>query len=253
MLFSQRFMFQRFRAMAMAAPGLPAIIEAISGRTVTRGELFARAEELAANIREGELVALQLPNSLDFVATILAVMKRKAIAMPIDRDASAAEVEGIMTHFGAQPELPPDARIIKLTSGSTGKPKGIVTSEQNLIADSENICASMDIGPDDINFGAIPLSHSYGFSNLVMPLIAQGTALVISNSYLPQTIIDFCNRYQCTILPGIPMMFEHLASTERADGSFATVRTFISAGAPLPPSTSRRKFRICASLRRPSM
>src|SRR5712691_11242531 len=240
MLFSQRFMFQRFRAMAMAAPGLPAIIEAISGRTVTRGELFARAEELAANIREGELVALQLPNSLDFVATILAVMKRKAIAMPIDRDASAAEVEGIMTHFGAQPELPPDARIIKLTSGSTGKPKGIVTSEQNLIADSENICASMDIGPDDINFGAIPLSHSYGFSNLVMPLIAQGTALVISNSYLPQTIIDFCNRYQCTILPGIPMMFEHLASTERADGSFATVRTFISAGAPLPPSTSRR-------------
>jgi len=226
--------------MAMAAPGLPAIIEAISGRTVTRGELFARAEELAANIREGELVALQLPNSLDFVATILAVMKRKAIAMPIDRDASAAEVEGIMTHFGAQPELPPDARIIKLTSGSTGKPKGIVTSEQNLIADSENICASMDIGPDDINFGAIPLSHSYGFSNLVMPLIAQGTALVISNSYLPQTIIDFCNRYQCTILPGIPMMFEHLASTERADGSFATVRTFISAGAPLPPSTSRR-------------
>ncbi|HEX9492002.1 MAG TPA: class I adenylate-forming enzyme family protein [Thermoanaerobaculia bacterium] len=233
-------MFQRFRAMAMAAPGLPAIIEAFSGRTVTRRELFARAEELAANIREGELVALQLPNSLDFVATILAVMKRKAIAMPIDRDASAAEVEGIMTHFGARPELPPDARIIKLTSGSTGKPKGIVTSEQNLIADCENICASMDIGPDDINFGAIPLSHSYGFSNLVMPLITQGTALVISNSYLPQTIIDFSNRYQCTILPGIPMMFEHLASTERADGSFATVRTFISAGAPLPPSTSRR-------------
>jgi long-chain acyl-CoA synthetase len=240
MLFSQGFMFQRFRAMAMAAPGLPAIIEAISGRTVTRSELLARAEELAANIREDELVALQLPNSVDFVATILAVMKRKAIAMPIDRDASAAEVEGIMTHFGAQPELPPDARIIKLTSGSTGKPKGIVTSEQNLIADCENICASMDIGPDDINFGAIPLSHSYGFSNLVMPLITQGTALVISNSYLPQTIIDFSNRYQCTILPGIPMMFEHLASTERADGSFATVRTFISAGAPLPPSTSRR-------------
>jgi len=240
MLFSQGSMFQRFRAMAMAAPGLPAIIEAISGRTVSRSELLGRAEELATNIREGELVALQLPNSLDFVATILAVMKRRAIAMPIDRDASAAEVEGIMTHFGAQPELPPDARIIKLTSGSTGKPKGIVTSEQNLIADCENICASMDIGPDDINFGAIPLSHSYGFSNLVMPLITQGTALVISNSYLPQTIIDFCNRYQCTILPGIPMMFEHLASTERADGSFATVRTFISAGAPLPPSTSRR-------------
>ena len=35
-------------------------------------------------------------------------------------------------------------------------------------------------------------------------------------------------------------MFEHLSSTDRADGNFDTVRTFISAGAPLPPSTSRR-------------
>jgi long-chain acyl-CoA synthetase len=74
----------------------------------------------------------------------------------------------------------------------------------------------------------------------VTPLITQGTALVISNSYLPQTIIDSCNRYRCTVLPGIPMMFDHLASTDRANGSFDTVRTFISAGAPLPPSTSRR-------------
>src|SRR5207302_2885678 len=118
--------------------------------------------------------------------------------------------------------------------------KGIVTTEQNLLADCENICATMDIRAKDVNFGAIPLSHSYGFSNLVMPLITQGTTLVISNSYLSHTIIDFCNRYECTVLPGIPMMFDHLASTERTDGAFATVRTFISAGAPLSASTSRR-------------
>src|SRR6266511_5881010 len=231
-------MFQKFVSLAAAAPGRPAIIEATTGRVVLRAELLARAEELAADVRPNHLVAVQLPNSGEFVALILAILKQRGIAVLIDRDAAEAEVARIRAHFGERPPLPPETRVIKLTSGSTGKPKGILTTEENLLADCAQICASMDIRADDVNFGAIPLSHSYGFSNLVMPLIVQGTPIVISNDYLPQTIIDACNRYRCTVLPGIPMMFDHLASTER--GRFSTVRTFISAGAPLPPSTSRR-------------
>jgi long-chain acyl-CoA synthetase len=235
-------MFQRFVSLTAAAPGSPAIIEANSGRTVSRGELLARAQELAGDIHRGDLVPIKLPNSAEFVALFLAVLKQRAIAMLIDRDASDVEVARIRSHFGLRPALPLETRVIKLTSGSTGKPKGIVTSEENLLADCTSICATMNIRADDINFGAIPLSHSYGFSNLVTPLITQGTALVISNDYLPQTIIDACNRYQCTVLPGIPMMFDHLASMPRSAGTFETVRTYLSAGAPLPPSTSR-KFR----------
>ena len=231
-------MFQKFVSLAAAAPGLPAIIEAADGRIVSRAELLARAEKLATDVRPNQLVAVQLPNSAEFVALILAILKRRAIAVLIDRDASDAEVARIRAHFGERPALPPQTRVIKLTSGSTGKPKGILTTEENLLADCEQICATMQIDADDVNFGAIPLSHSYGFSNLVMPLVVQGTPMVISNDYLPQTIIDSCNRYRCTVLPGIPMMFDHLASTE--NGRFSTVRTFISAGAPLPPSTSRR-------------
>ena len=233
-------MFQKFVSLAAAAPGRPAIIEATTGRVVLRAELLARAEELAADVRPNHLVAVQLPNSGEFVALILAILKQRGIAVLIDRDAAEAEVARIRAHFGERPPLPPETRVIKLTSGSTGKPKGILTTEENLLADCAQICTSMDIRADDVNFGAIPLSHSYGFSNLVMPLIVQGTPIVISNDYLPQTIIDACNRYRCTVLPGIPMMFDHLAATER--GRFSTVRTFISAGAPLPPSTSR-KFR----------
>jgi long-chain acyl-CoA synthetase len=233
-------MFQRFLSLAEAAPGSPAVIDASSGCITSRGDLLARAEELADGIRDSESVTIQLPNSVDFVATILAVAKQSAIAIPIDRDASAAEVAVIKTHFSARRALPPETRLIKLTSGSTGKPKGIVTTEANLFADCQNICTTMDIRADDVNFGAIPLSHSYGFSNLVMPLIAQGTPVVISNDYLPQSILEFCNRTACTVLPGIPMMFEHLAAMPRGAGTFKSVRTFISAGAPLSPSTSRR-------------
>ena len=257
-------MLQQFVRLAAAAPGAPAVIDGESGSITTRSALLARAGELSNHLRDsglraGDLVAIQLPNSVDFVAAFLAVTKENLVAVPIDRDAPETEVAAILSHFAVRAlvyrsgttqistravreraAVPPNARLIKLTSGSTGKPKGIVTSENNLLADCRNICATMQIAPDDINFAAIPLSHSYGFSNLVTPLITQGTTIVISNDYLPQTIIDRCNRHRCTVLPAIPMVFEHLGSTQRSDGDFLTARTFISAGAPLPASTSRR-------------
>jgi len=233
-------MFERFLALAAASPGSAAVTDANTGETVTRAGLLARAEQLAADVHPGQLVAVQLPNSAEFVSLFLAILQKRAVAILIDRDASDTEVARIRSHFGERPALPPQTRVIKLSSGSTGRPKGILTTDANLIADCKQICSTMDIRPDDVNFGAIPLSHSYGFSNLVLPLILQGTTLVISNDYLPQTVIDACNRYQCTVLPGIPMMFDHLS--ESRPGAFKTVRTFISAGAPLTATTSK-KFR----------
>src|SRR5581483_8889980 len=254
-------MFDRFLRQVESAPGATAVIETDGGRVVTREALLARAEELARELqarglRARDLIAVQLPNSADFVAAVLAAAKLDLVLVPIDRDALPPEVMTVLGHFAVRsliyrnggtsistrvvdgpPSIPAEARLIKLTSGSTGLQKGIVTSERNLMADCTSICASMDIRADDINFGAIPMSHSYGFSNLVMPLLMQGTQIVISNQYLPQSVIDLCNRYACTVVPLIPMVFEHLSALP---DDFETARTFLSAGAPLPAATSRR-------------
>ena len=259
-------MYARFASLAAYEPQATALIDGATGAVTTRAALLARAEELAvqlvaAGLHPADLVAIQLPNSVDFVAAWLAVLMLRLIAVPIDRDAPETEIAAILGHFGIRgliyrpdrtasaiaistrkvegdPEVPWNARLIKMTSGSTGNPKGIVTSEANLAADFENIRSSMRITAADINLGAIPFSHSYGFSNLVSPLVMQGTPIVMSNDYLPQSIIDLCNKYSCTVAPGIPMMFDHLITT--AHGEFESVRTFISAGAPLPPAVSRR-------------
>ncbi|HEY0160653.1 MAG TPA: class I adenylate-forming enzyme family protein [Thermoanaerobaculia bacterium] len=255
-------MYQRFLSLTTGAPAAAALIDGSTGAVTTRSALLERAEALAAELtaaglREADALAIQLPNSVDFVAAFLAACKLRLVVVPVDRDAPEIEVAKILGHFAIRgllyaaertsisvrdprnrPAVPADARLIKLTSGSTGTPKGIVTTEANLIADCTNICSTMDIGPDDLNLGAIPFSHSYGFSNLVMPLLVQGTAVVVSNDYLPQPLLELANRHRCTVAPLIPMVFAHLAST--AHGEFETVRTFISAGAPLPAATSRR-------------
>jgi long-chain acyl-CoA synthetase len=257
-------MFHHFLPLVADQPSATALIDSETSRVTTRAGLLARSEELAAELqryglRARDLVAVQLPNSVDFVAAILAASKLDLVVVPIDRDAPPVEVAAILGHFAIKSlvydndgtsissrlvheraAVPPEARLIKLTSGSTGLPKGIVTSERNLIADATSICASMDIRPDDLNLGAIPMSHSYGFSNLVMPLLLQGTAVVISNQYVPLNVIELCNRYRCTVVPLIPMVFEHLSLLPRDDGELRTARTFLSAGAPLAATTSRR-------------
>jgi len=252
-------MLQSFVSLAQENPGAAALIDGDTGAVTTRKALLASAGELAARLEESgvrarEAVAIQLPNSVEFVATFLAALKLDLVVFPIDRDATESEAGSILSHFAIRAlvhrqglsvrELtdrlitPAGTRMVKLTSGSTGRPKGIVTTEANLLADAENIRRSMDIRPDDVNLGAIPFSHSYGFSNLVTQLLANGTAVVVSNDYLPQSLIELANRYRCTVAPLIPMVFEHLIAA--AQGRFETVRTFISAGAPLTPSTSRR-------------
>lgn len=254
-------MLERFLSLVDAAPGAAALVDGTTGAVTTRAQILAHADALAAQLasaglRARDAVAIQLPNSVDFVAAFLAATKLDLVVFPIDRDATESEVATILGHFAVRglvyrsgfsvretterPNVPANARLVKLTSGSTGMPKGIVTTEANLLADAANICASMDIRPDDVNLGAVPFSHSYGFSNLITPLLAQGTAIVVSNDYLPQSLIDLANRHRCTVAPLIPMVFEHLTST--AHGEFETIRTFLSAGAPLPASTSR-KFR----------
>ena len=82
----------------------------------------------------------------------------------------------------------------------------------------------MDIRSGDVNLGAIPMSHSYGFSNLVTPLLVQGTPIVISNDYLPQSVMNLCNEFADPVAPLIPMVFDHLVTA--AAGEFSSIRTF---------------------------
>src|SRR5436190_12626335 len=115
-------MLERFLALTAARPDAVALIEAESGRVTTRAALLERAHQIARQHAEGELVAVQLPNSADFVATFVAALLRKFVVILVDRDAPERDAARIAAHFrGATP--PAEARLIKLTSGSTGAPK----------------------------------------------------------------------------------------------------------------------------------
>ena len=203
----------------------------------------------------GHCVVCALGNDPSYPAFILASWDKELVVAPIEPDLPSGQLEGVLAVTSAQGlirtsgiqrfenrpiawQLPrPD--LLKMTSGTTGTPRTVRVRQPHLVADCRNICAAMGIDRIDINFGAIPFSHSYGFSNLITPLLFQGTRLVCATDRMPRAIYDSLQRSKATVFPGTPALFQALGSlTDTAP--LHAVRLCISAGAPLVPEISRR-------------
>ena len=227
-------------------------------RTLRRfGEIEAERqtwEERLLRLRPGSVVVAQLDNHATWPALFLAILDLQLVLVPIEPEAAptsfAATLEllhaaAVITEAGVEfrtstPIAWSDSQpcLLKLTSGTSGKPRAVRFREEQLLADCRNICASMDIRPDDVNFGVIPFAHSYGFSNLITPLVYQGTTLIASSDRMPRAIKRDLQQSGATIFPGTPAIFQALAALAGTD-SLGRVRTCITAGAALPPETTR--------------
>jgi long-chain acyl-CoA synthetase len=128
---------------------------------------------------------------------------------------------------------------LKLTSGSTGEPKATFTTEAQLVLDSEHITTAMGIGPDDCQMAAIPLSHAYGIGNLLVPLLIQGTAIVLREAFVPHQFATDATTYGARAFPGVPFMFDHFNAHLPPGAWPSRLTALISAGARLEPSTVR--------------
>lgn len=72
------------------------------------------------------------------------------------------------------------------TSGSTGTPKGVLLSHNNCIATMKGFCDVVDIYPDDVLIGFLPLAHVF---ELLAESVCLMTGVPIGYS-TPTTLID---------------------------------------------------------------
>jgi long-chain acyl-CoA synthetase len=131
-----------------------------------------------------------------------------------------------------------EAVVLKMTSGSTDLPKAAIASELHLLNDGRHIIDAIGIGPGDVNLSCIPLSHSYALGNVVMPLLLQGTAVVLRQTFNPMQFSSDVSNGGATVFPGVPFMFERLkaAGLPRLP---ASMRLLITAGARIEVETVR--------------
>ncbi|HEX4666313.1 MAG TPA: class I adenylate-forming enzyme family protein [Chthoniobacterales bacterium] len=211
-----------------------------------------------AEFEQGEIIALQIGNHAHWPALFLAALRREIVVLPIEQTVSERErasasktcrAAGLMTSPGKEitrlgPGEPVDwgdrrPVLLKLTSGTTAAPRAIRFRSAQLLADAEQICDTMGITDADLNFAVIPLSHSYGFSNLVTPLLVRGVPMAVSGDRIPRAVLDGLARTEATVFPGMPVFYQ--AFTEMASvPPLPILRLCISAGAPLGGAVARR-------------
>ncbi len=239
----------------------PAILD-VAGETLrTFADIEAESRQAARRfdgLSPRAVVAIRMGNRPCWPALLLALFRRGLIPLPLGQHmesgelAAALETCGVGALVGAEGggnsvtrksvagnRKYSDADFLKLTSGTTSAPRAIRFRAAQLLADCDQICTTMGFGPDDLNFGVIPFSHSYGFSNLLLPLICRGVPLVASDDRLPRAILDGLATSRATVFPGIPVFFQKLAELESAS-AIPHLRLCISAGAPLPPGVGEK-------------
>jgi len=212
------------------------VIDADTNRAWTAAQLTAEAEHLATMFR-GPYVPICQPNSALWLATFLAIQKIGAAAVPLDVSLPPETQRDTIYRLG--PRSKSSICCVKLTSGTSGYLKRIFCSSANLQADGEHIIRTMGIRPADRNLAIIPLGHSYGLGNLVMPLLLQGTAVVCAQAFVPRQILRLIDEHQVTVLPTVPAILRALAQSEGAMKP-SSLRLVISAGAPLTAEVAQQ-------------
>jgi acyl-CoA synthetase (AMP-forming)/AMP-acid ligase II len=265
----------RFADVHREDPARPLIQAPGSGMTLTAADVWdihrRYADSLASlGLDRDQLIISAVGNHRHSVPLLLACRALGIAVMPVDAGTTLPEIHEISTRFGAAALVLPsdvagshitqslgndvsvvvqrnrtparyaDAALLKLTSGSTGLRRAALTTDAQLIADGMQMASAMRIMPGDMQIAAIPLSHSYGLSSLMMPLLLQGTAFVLRESFVPHQLPSDARRFGARHFPGVPFMFQYFIDHPPAGGFPSSLTYLVSAGARLDPDVVQK-------------
>jgi bile acid-coenzyme A ligase len=258
---------QAMRAHAERDPEGVAVIH--EAERIARAVLDRRADRLARayralGVREGDLVTLALPNSIEFFAACLAVWRLGATPQPVSARLPAPERRAIVElakpalvvgapadeHHGfpsvpagfdpdpAPPDeplpdvVPPRSRAMT-SGGSTGRPK--------LIVDLTPGCCDPDAGENGVTPGGVtlvpgPLYHAGPFMTSWSQLLAGGTVVLMSRFEAEQALA-LIERHRVDWVLFVPTMMQRiwrLPAEVRRRYDVSSLQRVMCTGAPSP-------------------
>ncbi len=246
-----------------------------AGRVLTYGQLQQKIDAIAARLRgrfsRGAVVILLCANRPEFWAGYFGILAADLSVFPVNADIAAAEFARLVERsgavgvicegrlrmmaerFGEIAELPelagdmllararedrpvqPGAGLLLQSSGTTGNARIVWRSAASLDWMARSLYERIGFSPEDRVLTGMPLSHSYGGEHGVLAPAWGGASVHVCCGVQLPVIARELRESGITILPGVPFLFEIMASSSEHIPRLNHLRYAISAGAQLPP------------------
>jgi long-chain acyl-CoA synthetase len=263
---------------AKNAPTKAAIITA--DKQLSWSELDSLADSLAAFLYEQigysgaqKVIGLLFPNSWQFVAVYMAILKLGHIAMPLDPTYKQMEQQAVVMQIG--PELiitnqtyqaslgksgatvilfekihkpraaqfkrlalPAERQVASLvfTSGTTGTPKAATYSHANHIWNIKACSEVWNWNKDDTMLLSLPMSKWYGLVMGLSGILYHGNTLYLHDWFDVEATLKTLSSGNITLFTHISSTYSKLLEFE-GEYDISKVRLMISGGSALPPPT----------------
>ncbi|MDI9894176.1 AMP-binding protein [Rhodococcus sp. IEGM 1381] len=261
---------------ASTAPDAPAIADdrvSLSNREFHDAVCSAAALLSGRGISHGDVVAIMLPNQVEFVISLFAAWRLGATATPVNPSLTAQEIGFQLDDCSAAlavtaPELElklasdvarltdlteqPDAAglndapvqttandlaLLIYTSGTTGKPKGVMLDHANLTAMTSMSIDAFSLDADEHSLLILPLFHVNGIVVSILSPLAAGGRATIAGRFDPSTFFDRVEAAKPTSFSGVPTIYAMLANLpDTVVPDTSSLRYAVCGAAPASPA-----------------
>lgn len=257
------------------------VYEVESGRAITFDQLYANACSKGALFAQEEkkIITVVLPNAIEYIECLLAVLMTRNIFNPVPYFISLQELKKVLNYIeptyiitdrediietfgqeyrvmrpadGAQKagtvrkttdeELP---AALYYSSGTTGNPKGVLYSHKNMVSLIASIIRGFKFTENDHQLAFLPFGHTASINYNILPALMVGSDLYISNGFesLRNSFFEVLSKHQITyteIVPTVLLMLLKL-NVDVSKYDFSALH-FIGCGSSTLPLVSQEAF-----------
>jgi cyclohexanecarboxylate-CoA ligase len=142
--------------------------------------------------------------------------------------------------FGSRRPDVDDVVQLLYTSGTTGEPKGVMHTSRTLLRNMLPSIDRLQLGQDDPILSATPLAHQLGFILGVIVPVVVASSVVMQDVWSAPVALERIREHNVTFAMGATPFLADLIDHAAKAGDAGSLRTFLSAGAPIPRQLVKR-------------